>query len=88
LPAYTLTNLGLCYERLGQTCARSAADEKRPAAQRISDWQEARDWYRKGAELFSSMHAQGTLMPADAAEPQQFAAEIQKCDGALAQLKK
>jgi eukaryotic-like serine/threonine-protein kinase len=81
-------NLGLCYEKIGRVRARAAEDEKRPAAQRISDWQKARDWYRKGGGIFSSMHAQGTLMPADSAEPQQFAAEIQKCDEAIAQLKK
>ena len=81
-------NLGLCYEKLGAVCARTGGDEKHSPQERISDWTQARDWYRKGADLFLALRAASTLMPADSAKPDEFAAEIRKCDQALSELKK
>jgi serine/threonine protein kinase/tetratricopeptide (TPR) repeat protein len=81
-------NLGLCYEKLGQACAVSGQNETHSTAQRISEWNEARGWYRKGADLFAGLRDQGTLMPADAKEPEKFAAKIRECDDATTRLKR
>ncbi len=81
-------NVGLCYEKFGQTYKRLGADQKRPAPQRLKDWADARTWYRKGEELFWKLRDRGTLMPADSEQPQEFSAKIQECDTAIAQLKK
>jgi tetratricopeptide (TPR) repeat protein len=81
-------NVGLCYEKLGEAYVAFANNEKRSVGQRISDWNEARSWYRKGAELFSTLRDRGTLMPADSEQPKKFAAKVQECDTAVAQLKR
>ncbi|HXX41399.1 MAG TPA: protein kinase, partial [Chthoniobacterales bacterium] len=80
-------NVGLCYERLAEIRARLANDDKHSVAQRVSDWTEARNWYRRGAELFSALRDQGTLMPIDSDRPQKFSARVQECDNAIAALK-
>jgi serine/threonine protein kinase/tetratricopeptide (TPR) repeat protein len=80
-------NLGLSYEKLAQSYARMGEDEKHPLAQRTKDWTEARSWYRKGAELFSTLRDHGTLMPADSEEPKKFSAKVRECDNAVARLK-
>jgi non-specific serine/threonine protein kinase/serine/threonine-protein kinase len=80
-------NLGLCYEKLGEAYVALANNEKRSVGQRISDWNEARSWYRKGAELFSALRDRGTLMPADSEEPKKFSAKVGGCDNAIARLK-
>src|ERR1700736_2984938 len=80
-------NVGLCYEKLGEACVAFANNEKRSVGQRISDWHEARSWYRKGAELFSALRDRGSLMPADSEEPKKFSKKIQECDNAVARLK-
>jgi tetratricopeptide (TPR) repeat protein len=81
-------NLGLCYEKLGQVSERLGANEKRAIVDRSKDWADARGWYRKGFDLFSALRNHGTLMPADAKEPKEFAAKIRECDDAMARLKR
>ena len=78
---------GLCYEKLGGARAALAENEKSSVPQRISDWSEARSWYGKGAELFSTLRDRGMLMPADSEEPKNFSAKIRECDDAIAHLK-
>jgi eukaryotic-like serine/threonine-protein kinase len=80
-------NLGLCYEKFAQSYARLGEDEKHSVAQRAKDWTEARNWYRKGSDLFSALRDRGTLMPADSAEPGKFAAKVRECDDHIARLK-
>ena len=80
-------NVGLCYEKLAEIRARLANDKKHSAAQRISDWTEARNWYRRGADLFSTLREQRTLMPIDSERPQDFAAKMHECENAIAALK-
>ncbi len=81
-------NVGLCYEKFGETYEKLGADQKHPPSQRLKDWADARTWYRKGVELFSKLRDRGTLMPADSEQPQEFSAKIQECDDAIAQLKR
>ena len=81
-------NIGLCYEKFGQIYQRLGADEKRSVAERTKDLTEARSWFQKGSKLFSMLRNRGTLMPADSAQPDAFAAKIQECDQQMAGLKK
>lgn len=79
-------NVALCYEKFGQIYSSLGSDQSRPNAQRAKDWNEARNSYRKGFELFSKLRDRGTLMPADANQPEAFSANIRKCEGAVERL--
>lgn len=80
-------NLGLCDEKFGQIYERMGKDQKRSNTERAKDWTDARSWYRKGLNLFSELRKHGTLMPADADQPQKFAGKIRECDKAITALK-
>jgi tetratricopeptide (TPR) repeat protein len=80
-------NFALCYEKFGEIYSRLGTAPSRPVAQRNRDWNEARNSYRKGLELFSKLRDRGMLMPADAEQPQKFSAKIQECEQAIAKLK-
>jgi tetratricopeptide (TPR) repeat protein len=84
--AVYLRNVGLCYERLAQALARSASDERAPAARRVKQWTEARAWYQKALGLFSDLRNRGTLMPADAGQTEKFAENVSACDNAIEHL--
>jgi tetratricopeptide (TPR) repeat protein len=80
-------NVGLCYEKLGEIRARMANDDERPIVQRISDWNEAHNWYQRGGEIFSTLRDEGILMPVDSDRPQKFAAKVKQCEDGLSRLK-
>jgi serine/threonine protein kinase len=69
-------NVGLCYEKFAEVYARLATNEKNAVAQRLHDWNEARTWYQKEMELFSTLGERGTLRPADSEQTQKIAAKM------------
>ena len=79
-------NVALCAEKLGDAFARSGAEADAPIAQRSSAWSEARGWFERAREIFSTLRANGTLAPADADQPQRFALRAADCDRALKEL--
>ena len=79
-------NLAIYEEKLGDAFARSGADKNTSTAQRIRAWSDARETYKKAGEIFSNLRDHGTLPPADADQPQKFAARTADCQRAIEQL--
>jgi tetratricopeptide (TPR) repeat protein len=79
-------NLAIYDERLGDAFARSGADKTAPTAQRVRAWTDARGAYEKAGGIFSVLRGHGTLPPADADQPQKFAAHTTECQRAIDQL--
>jgi hypothetical protein len=70
-----------------RAASRLGADETR-STERTKDWHEAHFWFQKALDLFSELGKRGTLMPADTGRTAKFAAKIQECDEAIAELEK
>ena len=81
-------NLGLCFERLGAARALAGANNDTPAPERAAHLTLARDWYRKGEELFRDLQNRGALMPADAPNIEQYAAKAAELQQAIDSLAK
>lgn len=75
-----------CY-KLGQLAAQLAADSTLSRGRRLECWQEARSQQRRALDLIGRMRQRGLLPAADAGIPDLLAAEIARCDAALAQLR-
>jgi non-specific serine/threonine protein kinase/serine/threonine-protein kinase len=84
--AVYLRNLGLCYEKIAEAHRRAASVPSSNPALQKADLAEAVRWFDKAARMFSDLKTRGTLMPADAQQPEKFAAEVAECQQALEQL--
>jgi serine/threonine protein kinase len=79
-------NLGLSFTKVALSHTSRAEDPKRPAGARSAHWREARALFREALDVFSDLRERGALRPADAGKPDELAAEVARCDEALARL--
>jgi non-specific serine/threonine protein kinase/serine/threonine-protein kinase len=77
------SNLALIYSQLGKVHTVIASKTGTPAKQQIEHWQQARDWYQKGLDIYQDMKSNGTLSGTDASKPDEVAREIARCEQAL-----
>ncbi len=74
------------YTRVSEVYATLAADEKRPAAQRLADWREARAWQQRRQAILLDLRERGLLPAKHQPELEGIAHEIARYDGAIARL--
>jgi eukaryotic-like serine/threonine-protein kinase len=71
---------------LGQAFAIFGGDTRLPHEARVESWQRARALYGRSAEFWSGLRSSGQLSAGDAGKPAELAAEVTRCDQALAAL--
>ena len=74
--AHSRAAVGDVYEYLAQS--------SKPAKAARASWQNARNWYVKSLEAWTSAKEKGPLGQSDQLEPEKITQEIAKCDAALA----
>jgi len=72
------------YAALGESYARWAGEARAPAARRAAGWRAARAWYQRGLEVVESLRGRVGRHSKPHPTPEAFAAEIARCDRALA----
>ena len=77
------TTMALLYNQLGVTHAKWAAQPDLPRASVNIHWTHARDAYGRSLAVYQTLKETGKLSAADAAKPNEIAAEIAKCDAAV-----
>ena len=73
----------MLYNQLGITHAKWAAKPDLPKAGSNEHWTKAKEAYGKSLAVYQRLKDDGKLSAADAAKPDELAAEIAKCDAAL-----
>ncbi len=71
---------------LGNMHATLAVDTRRSAAIRLAEWREARTWFQKSMDIWTSLKAGGKFTSVIYGSPKQVQQEIERCDSALAKL--
>ncbi len=71
------------FSTLGDHYVRRASGRSITAGTQLDNWQEARVWYSRSAEIWQSLRDHGTLVPAYSQKPGIVSSAIQKCDEAL-----
>jgi hypothetical protein len=74
------------YGAMGLAYSRRAARPNRSSSARIAVWEQAREAYQKSLNNWLAEKRRGTLTLFNAREPDRIAAELTKCDAALATL--
>jgi eukaryotic-like serine/threonine-protein kinase len=75
----------LAYEGLGDvSMAQAAANESR--RERIDRWNEARNRYQRGLDIWRDIEKRNVLRVADARKPDEVARKLARCDASLAKL--
>jgi non-specific serine/threonine protein kinase/serine/threonine-protein kinase len=77
------TTMALLFNQLGLTHAKWAGKSDLPKAKVHEHWSDAKDAYGKSLAVYQGLRNNGKLSAADAAKPDELAAEIAKCDAAL-----
>jgi len=75
--------LAVVYSQVGKCQTLLGSEHNLSARQRIDHWQDARDFYQKGLDIWQDLKNKGTLSPADSAKPAEVSADLAKCDDAL-----
>jgi tetratricopeptide (TPR) repeat protein len=70
----------------GEIYSRLAERRGMPEASKIENWRQARDWYQKSLDGWLLLKKRAPLAKSDSVRPDKVAAEIAKCDAALAKL--
>ena len=86
--AATQRRLGLYYADLGALDAKLAGTSSTSVSQRVGLWQQAREWYQKSLNAFRDIQKHGILTGVEPLKADQMAAEISRCDAALAKLRR
>lgn len=76
-------NLASSYAKLGQAYVVFASKSRAPLAARAERWSEARKWFEKSLNLWTTMNQSGTLPGNKATELDEVAKQIAHCDAAL-----
>jgi tetratricopeptide (TPR) repeat protein/tRNA A-37 threonylcarbamoyl transferase component Bud32 len=71
------------YAQLGDAFAQLAADGRTPPGDRTTRWREARDMYRRSADIWRDLDSLGVVTPDDAKKPIQVAESLARCEAAL-----
>jgi serine/threonine protein kinase/tetratricopeptide (TPR) repeat protein len=79
LMAVTYSNVGSVYQTI-------ASSDKSSTGKQIELWREARGWHQRGFEILKDLKDRGAWTSRDYGGPDEVAAEIAKCDAALAKL--
>ncbi len=85
--AATERRLGLYYSYLGSLEAKQAGASSLPENKKAELWQQAREWYQKSLNAFRDIQKHGVLNGVEPLKADQMAAEIARCDEALAKLR-
>ncbi|HEX8183225.1 MAG TPA: protein kinase [Blastocatellia bacterium] len=78
--------LAFTYSNLGSIHATLAANKKESRTAQAASWREAREWFERSLEIYTDLKNRGAWTSATFGSPEQAAAEIAKCDAALAKL--
>lgn len=65
----------------------AVADNRHNAAMRLVEWREARTWFQKSMDIWTTLKAGGKFTSVAYGSPEQVQREITRCDAALAKLK-
>jgi len=83
---YVYTGRADCYFALGLAYSALAADARGSATHRTRNWQEARAWYQKSADIWTEKRIRGSLDRSESETAEKAAQGIAKCNAALARL--
>jgi eukaryotic-like serine/threonine-protein kinase len=83
---FKATDLANARSTLADVYSRLAQQRGGSEASKITNWREARSWYQKSLDTWLLLKQKAPLGKFDAAQPEKIAAEIAKCDAALAKL--
>jgi Serine/threonine protein kinase len=78
--------LAFTYSNLGHVYATIASNDKSSASRQIELWREARNWHQRGFDILKDLKDRGAWTSSDYGNPDEVAAEIAKCDAAIARL--
>lgn len=65
----------------------TAGDTRHNVAMRLAEWREARTWFQKSMDIWTSLKAGGKFTSVVYGSPEKVQREIARCDAALAKLK-
>ncbi|HST22711.1 MAG TPA: tetratricopeptide repeat protein, partial [Blastocatellia bacterium] len=74
------------YSNIGSVYADMAASEKSSASKQLELWREARNWHQRGYDIMKDLKDRGEFASRDYDSADDIAAEIAKCDAAIARL--
>lgn len=77
-------NRGVAFTQIGQVHEFLAARKTAGAAERLSEWREARSWYQRGLDVWIELRKKGTLIPMYAPKMDEGIHNVARCDRALA----
>ncbi len=71
---------------LGSIHAAFASNTRHNAAMHLAEWREARGWFQKSMDIWTSLKAGGKFTSVEYGGPEKVQREITRCDAALARL--
>jgi hypothetical protein len=74
---------GQVYIRVAAAYAALGASAKLGAAEKREHWRKAREMYARSLDVWQDMQKRGILTAEDAANSQEIARELARCDAAL-----
>ena len=74
------------YSNTGNVYAAIASSEKSSASKQLELWREARNWHQRGFDIMKDLKDRGEFTSRDLGNIDDIAAEIAKCDAAIAKL--
>jgi tetratricopeptide (TPR) repeat protein len=86
IPENMFLDLAITYDAVGQVYATVGGDSKAPAAVRINNLKQARQWYQKSMTTWSAMRGRGTLDPLDERDFEGTAKSLADCEAELKKL--
>jgi len=81
----TRRELEALYTKLGEANENLAGQKSSPIGEKTRLWNEARDWYRKAADMLLELSRRKSLLPTDVAQQNMLLAKVQECNHALEQ---